>query len=290
MFVAVLYRTGESTEPNANKPMDQMEMIRRLLMLVGSSTGGSQAAALQLLLSSGNPALTLATTQLLSEQARIAALTSIPSSCATDATQSDPQNVFATLLGNSLRTDSVAPQETTKMEVPSTATSRSGASSNRTASDAHTVLSSFVSKLLADSTNSEAKNGTTHAKTSSSAIMSPLLGTSASLPNATKLSFVSASESTNGVISQPENGNDSTPENRGSTRGTKGSEAVKRLGKGQAEALLNPLSLTSRPVNQWSTSEMDAVLNSPLFRTLPRMSFRPPTKRKLFDDFSVGFS
>uniref|UniRef100_A0A0K0DN77 POU-specific domain-containing protein n=1 Tax=Angiostrongylus cantonensis TaxID=6313 RepID=A0A0K0DN77_ANGCA len=52
--------------------------------------------------------------------------------------------------------------------------------------------------------------------------------------------------------------------------------------------LLNPLSLAARPVSQWNKSDMDTMLNSSLFRAFPRMSFRPPVKRKLFDDFSVS--
>ncbi|EYB96283.1 hypothetical protein Y032_0151g2793 [Ancylostoma ceylanicum] len=279
---------GESAEPSANKPMDQMEMIRRLIMLVGSGTGGSQAAALQLLLSSGNPALTFATPQLLSDQARIAALNSLQPSCAVDGTQSDPQTVLASLLNNSTGNGAFSSGEGAK-DASSGVAARANATSTKAATDAHSVLSSFISKLTADSINGDTKHGAHKSKPVSSGSTVPLVNTSVPLPSTPKFTLITPSDAPNGVLLQPENTNDSTPENRGSTPGNK-EQLSKQMYKPQSPALLNPLSLTSRPVNQWSTSDMDAVLNSPLFRTLPRMSFRPPTKRKLFDGFSASTS
>ncbi|EPB78668.1 hypothetical protein ANCCEY_02187 [Ancylostoma ceylanicum] len=265
--------------------MDQMEMIRRLIMLVGSGTGGSQAAALQLLLSSGNPALTFATPQLLSDQARIAALNSLQPSCAVDGTQSDPQTVLASLLNNSTGNGAFSSGEGAK-DASSGVAARANATSTKAATDAHSVLSSFISKLTADSINGDTKHGAHKSKPVSSGSTVPLVNTSVPLPSTPKFTLITPSDAPNGVLLQPENTNDSTPENRGSTPGNK-EQLSKQMYKPQSPALLNPLSLTSRPVNQWSTSDMDAVLNSPLFRTLPRMSFRPPTKRKLFDGFSA---
>ncbi|VDM74369.1 unnamed protein product [Strongylus vulgaris] len=193
----------------------------------------------------GNPALTLATTQLLSEQARLAALTSIPSSCATDGS-CDPQagefNIFQDAV-NVLAT-------------------RTTTSSYKTSTDANSVLSSFISKLLADSSN-EGKNGLNRAKPSSSSATSSLTSASMSVSNTPKPTVISPSESTNGVILQQESTCDLTPENHGNAR--KGQildlcmeQPLKKLSKGQSPTLLNSLSLTSRPVNQWSTADVDA--------------------------------
>ncbi|CAJ0610173.1 unnamed protein product [Cylicocyclus nassatus] len=276
-------------EENANKPMDQMEMIRRLAMLVGSTTGSNQATALQLLLSSGNPALTLATTQLLSEQARLAALASLPS-CIADGSQNDPQAVFSSMLNSSIRTESPAVAEAAKADIPNVATMAITSSSEKSATDAHSLLS-FISKLLADSTNNEARNGASRAKPSSSSGTPSLPSASVTVPNTPEF-LTSPSDSSTAVLLQPECASDSTPENHGNkdqVASLSTGRPVKKPNKVNS-ALLNSLSVTSRPVNQWSTSDMDAVLNSPLFRTLPRMSFRPPTKRKLFDDFSASTS
>ncbi|ETN79281.1 hypothetical protein NECAME_02707, partial [Necator americanus] len=289
--------------------MDQMEMLRRLIMLVGSSPGGGQAATLQLLLTSGNPALAFATTQLLNEQARIAALNPLPSTCLRDIAQNDSQAVLTSLLSTSTRNDSSDVTEATKQmvsyfaivsskidkDVSTTVTNRTNASSNRPTTDAHSLLSSFISKLIADSTSCDAKSGTNKAKASSSSVnTSSLMNTSSvASPTTPKFALTYHPEATNGLLFQPDSTNDSTPESRvitprGETQALclRLEQPSKRMNKCENSTLLNPLSLASRSVNQWSTSDMDAVFNSPLFRTLPRMSFRPPTKRKLFDDFT----
>ncbi|VDK54370.1 unnamed protein product [Cylicostephanus goldi] len=165
-------------------------------------------------------------------------------------------------------------------------------SSDKAVTDTHSLLS-FISKLLADSTNSEAKNGTSRAKPSSSSATSSLPSASVTLPSTPELPLTSSSDPSTAVLLQPECTSDSTPENHSNKDQVASlctGRPVKKPNKIQNSALLNSLSVTSRPVNQWSTSDMDAVLNSPLFRTLPRMSFRPPTKRKLFDDFSASTS
>ncbi|KAK6759976.1 hypothetical protein RB195_021496 [Necator americanus] len=290
----------ESAEPSAKRSMDQMEMLRRLIMLVGSSPGGGQAATLQLLLTSGNPALAFATTQLLNEQARIAALNPLPSTCLRDIAQNDSQAVLTSLLSTSTRNDSSDVTEATKqMDVSTTVTNRTNASSNRPTTDAHSLLSSFISKLIADSTSCDAKSGTNKAKASSSSVnTSSLMNTSSvASPTTPKFALTYHPEATNGLLFQPDSTSDSTPESRvitprGETQALclRLEQPSKRMNKCENSTLLNPLSLASRSVNQWSTSDMDAVFNSPLFRTLPRMSFRPPTKRKLFDDFTASTS
>ncbi|KJH42097.1 Pou domain - to homeobox domain protein [Dictyocaulus viviparus] len=77
------------------KTIDQMELLRRLIVLVGSGNCSGQTAAVQLL--SGNPALSVPTNPLFTDHLGCGASTALPF---TESAQNQAQTAFASLLNN----------------------------------------------------------------------------------------------------------------------------------------------------------------------------------------------
>ncbi|VDM53497.1 unnamed protein product [Angiostrongylus costaricensis] len=279
---------------NQSTAADEMELLRRLIVLVGSSNLAGQTAALQLLLSANNTQ-NLSTSPFLANQYRSGAPAQAPFS---EDTKNQTQTILTSLMNKAPADDSGSSGPSSKTCPLKVSRSKIDYSLENSFSETYSMLTSFLSKLAVEHAGTTDKRivGTKHSEPHSSTGKIPTIPPPSFLKTAPGSPSITSDRF---LVVLPENALEITPENSTALLNTvkeqvdvcirSPNEMHSKHVDGQ-NGLLNPLSLAARPERQWNQSDMDTMLNSSLFRAFPRMSFRPPVKRKLFDDFSASTS
>ncbi|KAJ1361981.1 hypothetical protein KIN20_021379 [Parelaphostrongylus tenuis] len=283
---------GIANQDTDGKTSDDVEFLRRLIMLLGSGHYSSQAATLQLLLSA-NPALNVSTSPLFTNRDRSTAPAQFPFS---EDTKNQAPPLFTSVMSSGPVNDSGTSGLSSKSCPLKVSRSKVDYSSENSSSETYSMLSSFLSKLAAEHGNNTDKRvaGTKDGGSHST------IGCKETIPPSSLESTLISPSFTSDrvVVVLPENAMEMTPDHSAVLLSTDNEQVGVRIrppnemlskqvdGK---NGLLNPL-FAARPVSQWNQADVSGMLSSSVFRAFPRMSFRPPIKRKLFDDFSASTS
>ncbi|KAE9414514.1 hypothetical protein Angca_009993 [Angiostrongylus cantonensis] len=235
------------------KAADEMELLRRLIVLVGSGNLAGQTAALQLLLSANNTQ-NPSTSPFFANQYRSGATAQAPFS---EGTKNQTQTIFTSLMNNAPADDSGSSGLSSKTCPLKVNRSKIDYSLENSFSETYSILTSFLSKLAVEhaSTTDKRVVGTKHSEPHSSTGRIPTIPPPSSLKTAPGSSSIISDRF---LVVLPENALEITPENSAVLLNTvkeqvdvcirSPNEMHSKQVDGQS-GLLNPLSLAARPAS-----------------------------------------